>query len=662
MNPMPPTSATAPRFVRPTPPPLPASQPKDSKTHFISRTTIIALFAAVCIAGYLVARYALYVPFTQCRWLLIAVLVVGGAPLVIGLARKLFAREFGSDLLAGMSIVTSALLGEYLAGSIVVLMLSGGTALEEYATRRASSVLGALAKRMPRIAHRKRTDQLLDVDVSEIQVGEQLLVFPHEVCPADGVVLEGRGSMDESYLTGEPFLIQKVPGATVLSGALNGETVLTISVSNLPSDSRYAKIMRVMQEAEANRPQMRRIADRLGAWYTLLALGVAGLGWVLGGDPTRFLAVLVIATPCPLLLAIPVAIIGAISVAASRGIIIKDPSMLERIDTCRTVIFDKTGTLTYGRPALTDVICAPANTREQVLKMAASLEQYSKHPLAATVTNAAKREGISLAAVTEISERPGEGLNGIVDGKRLQITGRKKILTLSADLASKLPPASAGMECILLVDGDYAATLRFRDAPRKESRPFITHLSPRHHVNRILLLSGDREAEVRYLAGEVGITEVLSSHSPEQKVAVVKAEANRAKTMFVGDGINDAPAMQAATVGVAFGQHSDITAEAADAVVLEPSLSKVDELIHIGRRMRRIAMQSAVGGMAISIIGMLLAAAGYLPPVAGAVAQEVIDVAAVLNALRVVFPTDELSDDNANVPHASGFVNEMAKR
>lgn len=423
---MPPTSATAPLFVGSTPPPVSTPQPRGTETQFVSRTTIIALLAAVCIAGYLVVRYALHVPLTQCRWLLIAVLVVGGAPLVIGLARKLFAGEFGSDLLAGMSIITSALLGEYLAGSIVVLMLSGGTALEEYATRRASSVLGALAKRMPRIAHRKRTDQLLDVDVSEIQVGEQLVVFPHEVCPADGVVLEGRGLMDESYLTGEPFLIQKVPGATVLSGALNGETVLTISVSNFPSDSRYAKIMRVMEEAEANRPQMRRIADRLGAWYTLLALGVAGLGWALGRDPTRFLAVLVIATPCPLLLAIPVAIIGAISVAASRGIIIKDPSMLERIDTCRTVIFDKTGTLTYGRPALADVICAPGKTREQVLKMVASLEQYSKHPLAATVTSAAKREGISLAAVTEISERPGEGLNGIIAGKHLQITGRKR--------------------------------------------------------------------------------------------------------------------------------------------------------------------------------------------------------------------------------------------
>src|SRR3954465_2972567 len=392
---------------------LPSVSPSQSKAAdqpFFSQTTIIALFAVLGIAAYLVGRYGFRMSYGQCRWLLIAVLVAGGAPLVIGLSRRLFAGEFGSDLLAGISIITSAFFGEYLAGSIVVLMLSGGTALEEYATRRASSVLGALAKRMPRIAHRKKNGQVVDVDVAEIKVGEQLVVFPHEVCPADGIVLEGRGSMDESYLTGEPFLIQKLTGAAVLSGALNGESVLTISVSKLPSDSRYAKIMRVMEDAEANRPQMRRIADRLGAWCTLLALVMAGSGWILGGTPTRFLAVLVIATPCPLLLAIPVAIIGAISLAASRSIIIKDPSMLERIDTCRTFIFDKTGTLTYGRPALTEIICAPGNTREQVLKMAASLEQFSKHPLAATVTTAAKREGISLAALTEVSERPGEGL------------------------------------------------------------------------------------------------------------------------------------------------------------------------------------------------------------------------------------------------------------
>lgn len=624
----------------------PVTQPATPRRQFFTRTTAIALFATLGIAAYLIARYLLHLPFHQCRWSLIAVLAAGGGPLVFDLTRKALTGDFGADLLAGISIVTSLVLGEYLAGSIVVLMLSGGTALEEYATQRASSVLGALARRMPRTAHRKQSEQLLDIDVSEIQPGERLVVFPHEICPADGVVMEGSGSMDESYLTGEPFLIQKVNGASVLSGALNGETVLTISVTSLPADSRYAKIMRVMREAETNRPQMRRIADRLGSWYTVVALAVAGAGWILGADPTRFLAVLVIATPCPLLLAIPIAIIGAISVAASRGIIIKDPSMLERIDTCRTIIFDKTGTLTYGRPSLTDILCAAGQTRERILQMAASLEQYSKHPLAATIREAAEHEGIALAPVSEIGETPGTGLTGTIDGRHVLITGRKKIMALGDAIAAKLPPPSPGMECILLVDGGYAATLRFRDTPRQESRSFVTHLGPRHHVNRVLLLSGDREAEVRYLAGEVGIADVLASQSPEDKVAVVKAESKLAKTMFVGDGINDAPAMQAATVGVAFGQNSDITAEAADAVVLEPSLSKVDELIHIGRRMRRIAMQSAVGGMAASMIGMLLAAAGYLPPVAGAVAQEVIDVAAVLNALRMVFPHRELSDDS----------------
>ena len=636
------------RASRPDPAPLRAGpvEPKLDAKAFFAPATMIAVFAAVSIAAYLIARYGLHVPFAQCRWLLIAVLIAGGAPLAFDLARKALAGQFGSDLLAGISIITSAVLGEYLAGSIVVLMLSGGTALEEFATRRASSVLGALAKRMPRVAHREQSQQLLDVNVSQIEIGERLVVFPHEVCPADGVVVEGRGSMDESYLTGEPFLIQKAPGATVLSGALNGEAVLRIAVSRLPADSRYAKIIQVMQAAEADRPQMRRIGDRLGAWYTVFALAVAGLAWLLAGDSTRFLAVLVIATPCPLLLAIPVAIIGAISVAASRGIIIKDPSMLERIDTCRTVIFDKTGTLTYGRPALTDVICAPGETRERVLQKAASLEQYSKHPLAAAITEAAKREGIALAAVEEISERPGEGLSGTIEGRRFQITGRKQVSASNPMLAEKLPPPATGLECVLLVDGACLATLRFRDAPRRESRSFVSHLGPQHRVQRVLLLSGDREPEVRYLAGEVGITEVLSGQSPEDKVAVVRAEAARANTLFVGDGINDAPAMQAATVGVAFGQNSDITAEAADAVVLEPSLGKVDKLIHIGRRMRRIALQSAAGGMAVSVAGMLLAAAGYLPPVAGAVAQEVIDAAAVLNALRVLLAAGELSNDS----------------
>jgi heavy metal translocating P-type ATPase len=451
--------------------------------------------------------------------------------------------------------------------------------------------------------------------------------------------------LDESYLTGEPYLILKTRGAPVLSGAVNGDAALAIEATKLPKDSRYMRIMQVMQEAETNRPRFRRIADRLGAWYTLLAVAVAIIGWIAGRDATRFLAVLVIATPCPLLLAIPVAIIGAISIAAARGIIIKNPAMLERVSRCHTMIFDKTGTLTYGKPALTDIVCAPGLAVSEAIRMAASVEQYSRHPLAEPILGRAQEEKVGLAPAIDVSEKPGQGLTASVEGRLVHITGRKQLQQTSPVLGSELPPPASGMECILLIGGMYGATFRFRDAPRAESRSFVRHLVPKHQVNRVMLLSGDREAEVQYLASEVGISEALFGKTPEEKLAIVREEASRAPTLYVGDGINDAPAMQAATVGVAFGQNSDITAEAADAVVMESSLRKVDELIHIGRRMRRIALQSAVGGMALSMIGMLIAAAGYLPPVAGAVTQEIIDVAAVLNALRVALPSGELRPD-----------------
>ena len=337
------------------------------------KETWIATAAAICIAVYLVCRYAIPPAAKYSNWILIAVLLGAGAPLVIDLAQKVFRGEFGSDLLAGLSIVTSAVIGEYLVGSIVVLMLSGGTALEQYATRRASAVLGALAKRLPSIAYRRARSEILDIDLEQVKVGDVVMVFPHEICPVDGTVLEGHGTMDEAYyLTGEPYLISKTVGAAVLSGAVNGDSALAISATKLPKDSRYARIMQVMREAETNRPHFRRIADRLGAWYTVLAVGVALIGWIAGRDATRFLAVLVIATPCPLLLAIPVAIIAAISIAASRGIIIKNPAMLERISRCRTMIFDKTGTLTYGKPALIDIQCAPELTALQVIRMASN--------------------------------------------------------------------------------------------------------------------------------------------------------------------------------------------------------------------------------------------------------------------------------------------------
>ncbi len=449
-----------------------------SQFRSVSMETLIAALSVLGIATYLIARCGLHVAPRTSGWPLLAVIALGGAPLAVTLLRGIVAGEIGSDLLAGISIVTALILGEYLAGSVIVLMLSGGTALEQYATRRASAVLGALAKRMPRIAHRKAGSEVTDIGLDDLRIGDPLIVFPHETCPVDGTVVEGRGAMDESYLTGEPYKISKTVGSEVLSGAINGEAALTIQVSRLAVDSRYAKIIRVMQEAETNRPQFRRIADRLGVWYTLLALSVAVTGWIAGRDPTRFLAVLVIATPCPLLLAIPVAIIGAISVAASRGIIIRNPAMLERIDSCRTAIFDKTGTLTYGKPALTETLCAPGVRPQWAIQMAASLEQYSKHPLAAAILEAARREHIDLLPVSEISEKPGTGLSGRVEKKNMQITGRTKLIERSAAVESILPPIAPGMECILLLHGEYSATFRFRDAPRSESRSFITHLAP----------------------------------------------------------------------------------------------------------------------------------------------------------------------------------------
>ena len=613
------------------------------------REGLIAVSALAAIGLHLLLRFGVGtvaefhgLPYYELP--LIAVLMFGGIPLVMTLLRKLVRLEFGSDLLAGISIATAAWLGEYLAGTIVVLMLSGGEALEAYAVRSASSVLDALARRVPTLAHRKLDGNLTDLALSEVSVGDSLLIFPNEICPVDGTVLEGRGVMDESFLTGEPYTMSKAPGSQVISGAINGENALTIRADRLAVDSRYAKIMQVMRQSEQRRPRLRRLGDQLGAFYTPLAVAIALAAWATSGQPVRFLAVLVVATPCPLLIAIPVTIIGSISLAARRGIIIKDPAVLEKIDTCRTAIFDKTGTLTYGRPKLTELVLAQGFIEREVLALVASLERYSRHPLAGAVVDRAAAQKIPLEDAVQVSERPGEGLRGMVAGRSIEVTSRKQlaIRKIPADIGPLA--AEGGLECVVLIDGRYAATLRFRDEPRIEGASFIRHLRPKHRFNRVMLTSGDRESEVRYLADRVGIEEVYSAQSPEQKLSLVRAETQRANTLFLGDGINDAPALTAATVGIAFGQASDITAEAAGAVIMESSLERVDELFHISRRMRSIALQSAFGGMALSLIGMLIAAAGYLPPVAGAIAQEVIDVVAVVNALRVAIPPKALTD------------------
>ncbi|VVM04317.1 heavy metal translocating P-type ATPase [Methylacidimicrobium tartarophylax] len=574
---------------------------------------------------------------------LLLALGAGGLPLIVELGRKAIRREFGSDLLAGISILTSLCLGEYLAGSIIVLMLSGGEFLESFAMGQASSVLRALAKRMPSSVHRKAPSGLEEVSFSAVRIGDQVVVFPHETCPVDGVVVEGHGEMDEAYLTGEPFRIRKTVGTSVLSGAINGESALTVRATRLAEDSRYAKIMAVMARAEQERPRLRRLADTLAVYYTPAAIALAGATWLFTGQPVRFLAVLVIATPCPLILAIPVAIIGAISLCARRSIIVRTPAALEQVSQCRTAFFDKTGTLTYGKPRLTELSVAEGFSRRKVLKVAAGLEHYSKHPLARAILAAARKEGIAPPEASEVREPPGQGLTGVVEGLQVRITGRSQLTGAEIEEA-KLPPSSGGLECILWIGGRYAAACRFRDAPRRESRSFVAHLGPKHQFHRTILVSGDRESEVRYLAEQVGIREIHAGQTPEEKLTLVRKETARVKTIYVGDGINDAPAMMAATVGMAIGQNADVTAEAADVVCLENSLRKIDEFLHISRRMRRIALQSGVGGMLLSLCGMLIAAGGRLTPVEGAIAQELIDILAIGNALRAALPPRTLHD------------------
>lgn len=619
----------------------------------------VAAVSALAIAAHLVLRPL--VPYgAESAWALApleVVVIAGGVPLAWQVMSALARREAGADLLAVISIVASVWLGEWLVAAILVLMMSGGSALESAASSRASATLAALARRNPVVGHRLLGPDLssgtADVPAAELAVEDLVAVFPHELCPVDGEVVQGHGTMDESYLTGEPYVVPKSVGSTVMSGAVNGESVLVIRASAIAADSRFARIVGVLREAEEQRPPFRRLADRLGAWYTVLALTMAALGWVVSGDPRRFLAVVVIATPCPLLIGVPVAIIGAIALAARRGIIVRNPVALEQVGRVRTVIFDKTGTLTYGRPSLTEVLAAPVPVgpgrpggqggehdvevrAESLLAAAAAVEAYSRHPLSTAVVAAAQHRGLALPVVDEVSERAGRGLSARVGGHSLLITNRIHAGQIDPSAVALLPPAGTGMECVVLQDGQYAATFRFRDEPRDEAEEFVAHLRGRHDYERFIIMSGDRASEVDYLAARVAITEVHAGVSPEEKLALVRERTAQGHTLFLGDGVNDAPAMTAATVGVAFGTASDVATEAADVVVLDSSMERLDDLIHIGRRMRTIALQSALGGIGLSLVGMVLAVLGQLTPLAGAVAQELIDLVAVLNAVRVV--------------------------
>lgn len=606
-------------------------------SHFLTKfqwQLIVIGISLLAIVFSLIFRMIPYLNPSLPLWIAI---IIGGVPAVIQILLKLIKGDLGADSLAAIAVITAVILNQYLAAVLIILMIFTGQALEAFAMRKASSVLLALAQRMPTFVHRKISSEIEDIPLTNVRVGDNIVVYPHETCPVDGIVVEGKGSMDESYLTGEPYQISKVPGTQVISGAINGESALILQAEKLPAESRYASIVAVLAEAEQKRPTIRRLGDQIGAIFAPVALLLAFAAWYFTNDSIRFLAVLVIATPCPLLIAIPITIISAISQAAGHAIIIKDPTVLEQLPRCRTAIFDKTGTLTYGKPVLTEILNSKDFNADFILQNAASLERYSKHPLSSAILQAAEQKKLTLLNVTSATEPQGKGLVGIVGENRIHITHRKNVLAEHPEFSSQLPPTASGLECVLLINDKYAATLRFRDTPRVETESFISHLRPYHQFNKIMLVSGDREAEVNYLGKLLNLSEIHASQTPEQKLARVRSETKIAPTLFMGDGINDAPALTAATVGIAFGQYSNVTSEAAGAVIMENSLNKADELIHLSALTRKIALQSAIGGMALSFIGMGFAAAGFITPVVGALLQELIDVIAIMNALRLIW-------------------------
>lgn len=573
--------------------------------------------------------------YVEAEWiLLVSALCISGALVLFDLLRDVLKKEFSSDFLAGISIVTAAILQEYWAAILVVFMLSGGQSLERLAMKNASAILQALSQRMPHKARRRSNGSIEEISLDEVRVGDVIELHPHDICPVDGIVIDGRSSMDEAFLTGEPYVMPKVGGSTVISGAINGEGLLTIRASALAQDSRYQKIAAVIEQQATRRVRMRRIADAIASWYTPFGLLVAVLAGVLSGDSTRFLAVLVVATPCPLIIGIPVAIIGAISSAARKGIIIRDPSSLETASTCSAMILDKTGTLTVGKPQVTAITLFGSWRETELLPLLFSAEQYSKHPLATAIVERGKAAGCSPHEVISVTEQPGRGLLATVDGRTIEV-GSWSLLTEKGVTIHQQPQ---GLSCGVVVDGSPAALITFRDTPRRESRPFVQHLADRHGIRNVMMLSGDRDAEAQYLAAQVGITTARGGLSPEEKLTTLQDVMSRERAIFIGDGINDAPSLQAATVGIGLGTKSDIIGESADVIILEPSLERVDAFLHLSHRVRTIALQTGLGGIALSIIGMAAAAAGFLPPVIGACVQEGIDLLSIMNALRTTSP------------------------
>jgi heavy metal translocating P-type ATPase len=559
--------------------------------------------------------------------------------LLIEIATSLRAGEFGLDIVAALSMTASIMFKQELAAVIVALMYSGGKRLEEFAERRARREMTALLERAPRTAIRYSNDRLEEVPTASIEVGDKLLIRQGDIVPVDGTVASGLAILNQSALTGESLPLQRRIGQPTLSGSTNVGDAFDLIASRRASESAYAGILRLVEAAQRSKAPMARLADRYALGFLAATVGLAAGAWILTGDPIRSVAVLVVATPCPLILAVPVAIVAGVSRAAARGILVKGGKALEGLARVRSIVIDKTGTLTDGRAHIVSTHSSGDIPGDEALRVAASLDQGSKHALAQAIVSEARERGLRLETPTEIAETPGEGIEGFVGGRRVVIGGMQFVLSRTRVKTGEdfQVPETVGSATVgLAIDGRLAAVLVLADPVRPKVASLLNELRSTG-VERIVLATGDRRDVAEAIAEGLEIDSIRAELTPEQKVIVVISERKNGVVMMVGDGVNDAPALAAADVGVAMGARgAAAAAEVADVVLLVDSIDRVARAIEIAQRSRFIALESVYVGIGLSIIGMTAAALGLLAPVAGALAQEAIDVAVVLNALRAL--------------------------
>lgn len=588
----------------------------------LSLTFIVAIIA-------LILNFGFKQP-TMTRLLVTVVGVILAISMFIEMIKTLRSGRYGVDLLAIIAIISTLIIGQYWASLIIIVMLVGGESLEDYAANRASRELHKLLENSPTFAHKKVGDNYVDTPIDEIEIDDVLLVKASEVVPIDGVVLEGSSWFDESSLTGESEPVTKELGDDVLSGSINGETAVMIRASKKASDSQYQKIVQLVKESEATPAQFVRLADRYAVPFTIVSLLIAGAAWFISGDMTRFAEVLVVASPCPLILAAPIAFVGGMSRSSRNGLLVKNGTTIEKLSLAKTVAFDKTGTLTTGILQVKSIMPETSNhSEDDLLQIAASLEIGSNHILAKSLVKYAAEKGLALIEVTDLRESTGLGLSGIIQNKNYRI-GR-------ANFANAENEKVSGTAVFLSENDMFIGKILFEDKIRPESQHVIERLKAQE-VQHILMLTGDNQKTAELVAGELGITEVHAGLMPSEKIGILKElpETHRPMVM-VGDGVNDAPALALSDVGIALGASgSTVASESADVVVLRNDLNLVPESIKISRETMKVAKEAVLIGIFICIALMLIASTGILPAIIGALLQEVIDTVSILYALKAL--------------------------